>query len=210
MWRRNVLLGDGNWHFVSRATVATATQTDDLGDVALGEGLFDIHHIPPASKFILGPFDNRCFFFGMTNVTSGSGEEEAPYAFRWSESGYPESCPFTNYGLAGDPIDIIIGGCIWAESIILFTKSRVYRVRGLQGSYIATATEAPEGTGSPYSIAPSPHGVFYKGYDGVYLFTGGTAANISTEIEPLFRGETFTLDGVVISPIDVSTAALLE
>ena len=210
MWRRNVLLGDGFWHFVRRATVATASQTDDLADTALGEALLDIYHIPPASKFIFGPFDNRCFFIGMTNVTSGSGEEEAPYAFRWSESGYPESCPFTNYGLAGDPVDTIQGGCIWAESIILFTKSRVYRVRGLQGTYIASPTEAPEGTLSPYSIAPSPHGVFYKGYDGVYLFTGGTAVNISTEIEPLFRGETFTLDGEVISPIDVSTPALLE
>ncbi len=206
-WRRNTdkTLGDGKWHYVSRVTVATTTMNDDLNELAVGEALLEDNHIPPPSKFIVGPFQNRCLFFGMSNATTGSGEEEAGYAFRWSEAGYPESVPLVNYGFAGDPKDPIRGGCIWAHRVILLTASRVYEVTGEQGGFVATATEAPIGTMSPYSIAPSPHGVFYRATNGIRLFTGGTSLDVSLEIAPLFQGETIVIDGLTIYPLKAET-----
>lgn len=212
VWRRNQFIGVGDWQFVQRIAVGTTTQTDTTADIALGEALVSDQHIPPPAKFILGPFDNRMFAFGMSNVTTSSGEEESPWAVRYTPVSYPESWPFTNYFLAGSQHDRIMGGAIWAGRMYIFTQARVYQVvqGGSQSAYVALPTEAPIGTVSPYSISPSPYGIFYRALDGLYLFTGSTAEHVSRDLDPIFRSETVTIDGQTIYPINASTLANSE
>lgn len=135
-----------------------------------------------------------------------TGEEQAPYAVRFSERFRPESFPLTNYFLAGDPVDTIRGHAVWQAQAWMFTKEHIYRVVPTtgptgRGSYIAQVTEAPVGTESPYAVSPSPYGIFhYVQKDGPYLFNGSTSVPISSQqIQPFFEGETFTTDGINVS-----------
>lgn len=200
LWRQDKEVS-GEFFFVSRNTVATASYNDDFHANALGEALIEDNHIPPAAQWVL-EHDERLFLFGMKQGTTGSGEEEAPYAVRWSRRGYPESFPLTQYRLAGDPADFITGGVIWAGGIHLFTKSKIRQLLGSGGTYSVRETEAPVGTPAGFSIAASPQGVFYYAPGGIYLYNGNSSQLVSDAIAPIFFGGTTTIDGFVVRPVD--------
>lgn len=133
--------------------------------------------------------------FGMDDT----GEEQSEYAVRYSPRFRPESAPVTNYLIVGDPEDVIRGYATWQGQIWIFTRRHVYRIVSTGNGYRAELTEAPVGTESPYSISPSPYGIFYyAAKDGPYLFNGSTSTPISGNIEPFFEGEIVTVDGVNI------------
>ena len=199
LWRRN-RRGAGLFQYVDRIPVATPTYLDTFKDEDLGEGLVEDNHIPPPAKFVL-EFDDCLFLFGLApDATLGTGEEQAPYAVRVSSRFRPESFPLTNYFLAGNPTDTIRGGCVWQNQLWIFTKSHVYRVEKLANGYLAQLTEAPVGTESPYSISPSPYGIFYYApFHGPQVFNGSTSTSISSKtIQPFFEREAIFTDGVLI------------
>lgn len=208
LWRRDQNIS-GEFFFVARTAVANASYNDDFSDLALGEALVEDQHLPPAAKHIL-EYDGAAWFIGMNNSTSGSGEEESAWAVRHSRRSYPESVPLTNYVIVGTPTDIVHAGAIWANNLYLFTQEKVKRIQGQGGAYIAVDTEAPIGTISGYSVSSSPHGIFYRALDGVYLFTGGTSQKVSEDIDPIFHRETVVLDGMTLYPMDGDSVAEAE
>lgn len=205
LWRRNEEVS-GEFFFVARILRATASYDDDKAEHELGDPLVEDNHIPPAAQFVL-EYDERLFLFGMDQGTSGSGEEEARYTIRWSKRGYPESFPKNQYQLVSDPTDPIMGGCVWAGSIYLFTKNRIRSLAGSGGTYTLRETEAPTGTPSGFSIGVSAQGIFYRAIDGVYLFSGNTAQKISEAVDPIFYGDATVVDQVTITPLNLSSLA---
>lgn len=137
-----------------------------------------------------------------------TGEEQSEYSARFSPRFRPDSAPVTNYFTAGDPKDTIRGYATWQGTLWLFTKKSIYRVIPEGTGYRAELTEAPVGTESPYSISPSPYGIFYyAAKDGPYVFNGSTSTPISANIEPFFEGEVVTVDGInipVATPVFIS------
>mgnify|MGYP003575016788 CR=1 FL=1 len=206
VWRRNHK-GAGIFQYVDRIPIGTTTYLDTFTDEELGEPLVDDNHPPPAARFVLA-FDECLFIFGMQEDEGfGTGEEQCPYSVRFSARFRPESFPFINYFLAGNPTDTITGGCVWQNTLWIFTKRHVYRVEKLANGYLAQPTEAPVGTESPYSISPSPFGIFYYApFHGLHLFNGQTSASTpSLKILPFFEREVWSTDGITIPAIGAST-----
>lgn len=200
LWRRNHKTA-GIFQFVDRIPIATGSYQDEFTDEQLGEQLIDDNHIPPPARFVV-EFEERLFLFGLKPDTSGLpiGEEASPYTVRVSRRFYPESWPLNNYLLAGNPTDIITGGCVWQNQLWIFTKKHIYRVEKTANGYVAQLTEAPLGTECPYSISPSPYGIFYNvPFHGPHVFNGATSVSIAAKnIQPFFDGEPILTDGITI------------
>lgn len=200
LWRRN-RKGAGVFQFVDRIAVATSTYDDFLNDIQLGEQFVeDDDTIPPPAKFVVH-WDDRLFLLGMASDNAlGTGDEQSAYTIRYSKRFYPESFPINNYLLAGDPKDTIRGFAIWQAQLWVWTKKHIYRVVAAGDSYIVQLTESPVGTESPYSISPSPYGIFYyASKSGPYVFNGSTSTPIATDtIQPFFEGEVVSTDGINI------------
>jgi len=142
----------------------------------------------------------------------GTGDEESPYALRWSEKFYPDSFPLTNYELAGSPVDPIRAVVVWEGRMWIATKAHIWRVTPFNNTYEVEKTEAPIGTDSPYAFVSSPYGIFYYGStDGPYLFNGSTSRSIAaTQLEPFIHGETVKQDGLEIFGVLPETATEYE
>lgn len=201
IWRRNTKLA-GIFQFVDRTPISNSTYLDTKSEEELGEALIDDNHIPPPGDYIVS-FNDQMFVLGMKTQTIGgveTGEEQSEYTVRFSARFRPESFPLTNYFLCGNPVDTIRGYTVWDNQLWIFTKKHIFRVVPVGDSYTVQETEAPVGTESPYSISPSPFGIFYYvPGDGPYVFNGSTSVPIASEqIQAFFDGEVFTVDGINI------------
>lgn len=84
-----------------------------------------------------------------------------------------------------DPIQKLI---VWNDRLFAFTKSALYEIVGTDEPFVAQKIEGAPGTLQPWTVSASAAGIFYLAEDGIYVFTGGYAKNITDScLLPVFR-----------------------
>lgn len=99
--------------------------------------------------------------------------------------------------------EFLTKGISWNGANWIFGIAGLYRIAGDDEPFVAIPMEGVPGTAFDWTVTPTPHGIAYLSYDGVYLFDGARASLIGfDEIAPIFRGETVEN----LDPIDGSNS----
>lgn len=77
----------------------------------------------------------------------------------------------------------------WNGSLWVFSRSHIYQVDSGDDPILLREVAGSPGTNAPYTVVPTPLGVFYQAKDGVRLFDGVGAPLIDEALAPLFAGE---------------------
>lgn len=84
-----------------------------------------------------------------------------------------------------DPVQKLV---VWNDRLFAFTSSGLYEIIGTDEPFVAQKIEGVPGTLMPYTVASSAMGILWIAPDGLYVFNGQFAQNISDRaLMPLFR-----------------------
>jgi len=132
---------------------------------------------PPAFKYL--QVYNRFLF--------GAGHSAAK--IRWSAADNQASWPADNeWNLAPDANDDIVGLTVWQNNLYAFGERSFWRLAGFYEKAIQILHRGEPGCTSHRSIVPTPYGLFWWGYDGIYRTQDGV---IGTNISELKIPKTF-------------------
>lgn len=203
IWRT---IGNGEVYFkAGQVTLGTTTFDDRVADyIGLAENatstleptVLPIDNINPRDasfdfNVCAGPLYGRVFW-ARNEVTPALGPPEiqqgrgrlyySPIGRAEAVSGFIEVSP------SDEPIQNIV---IWNERLYVFTRERMFAILNTDEPFIATPIEGAPGLKSGYALAVGVEGIYWVATDGVYLYNGSTATNITDDVlRPLFRGET--------------------
>lgn len=84
-----------------------------------------------------------------------------------------------------DPVQKLI---VWNDRLFAFTSAGVFEIVGVDEPFVAQKVEGAPGVQYPDSIVSSQAGIFYVAWDGVYMFNGQWAQNITdATLQPIFK-----------------------
>ena len=138
--------------------------------------------------YILVPFKNYLFILGHNNTD-----------IRWCDLKDPTSWPSANAQTITNVGDPIRGAIVYADSIVIFTRGKMYRFMGdvfdpSNATYVLESIAVPSDFSFTYSRSPVIHQGILKflATDGFYAYTGGTqitkiSKNIQGDIDGFRR-----------------------
>ena len=155
---------------------------------------------PKAAYLAVQTPDNR--LVGATTASGGGpGGASSSHSHVWfSDPGDPETWPSTNkIQLTPGDGEEIQGMVNWNNNLFVFKRSTLfifygnsldsagnpvfnYRTVSLAGAEMLDQTAVVHGN----SVAVAPEGVYYVGYDGIYVTTGDTPSLVSSRLNPNF------------------------
>ncbi len=84
-----------------------------------------------------------------------------------------------------DPVQKLV---VWNGRLFCFTTSGLFEIVGTDEPFVALRVEGAPGTLTPYTVQPTPIGIMWLAEDGVYVFNGMSARNVTdAALLPLFR-----------------------
>lgn len=172
---------------------ATTTYTDNIADVDLQSEVLPLDNAPPRSDFndALGPYGGRMFWSRIDAV----GEEGRIY---YSPIGRPESLAgFIEINNGDDPVQRLV---FWT-GLYAWTNGGIIRILGSTEPFTWQPVFGCPGTSAPFTITPTPYGVFHQSIDGIRLFNGTRSDLVGFDaIGRLLEGE--ALEGIpAFSPV---------
>ena len=202
IWRT---IGNGEVYFFDKkVTLGTASTTDSTADyVGLSETATDTlspevlptDNISPRDaafdfNVCAGPLYGRVFW-ARNEVTPALGPPEIQQGrgrLYYSPIGRAEAVDsFIDISPSDEPIQNII---VWNDKVYVFTLNGMYQVLNTDEPFISNPIDGAPGLRRPYALAAGVEGIYWVAIDGVYLFDGTAARNITDEeLRPLFRGE---------------------
>lgn len=154
-----------------------------------------LDNIPPAGTYndAEGPHEGRMWWCRDSAVGAG-------HRLYYSPAGRPEAVQ--GFIELTHPTDTTQKVVRWNASLYCLTLSRLFQIFGETEPFQFKQIGSCPGTRRPFTVVPTPLGIFYQSYDGVRLFNGQDASLVGFEaLGPLFRGETAEdippFDGVV-------------
>ena len=177
---------DSSWYYVDRVALGTSTYTDNIPDLGLGD-LVSIYMMAPPTANVAARYKNRMLLFDTT-INPRYGYVSLAYE--------PEVFHETQYDLVANSGDTVEAAIQVGDYCYIFGKNAIYQLQVDSSGLIAT-TSHPTLVGTPNgrTIAAGGNGIFYLGYDGIYLLKGFTsviesltATKMSDNINALFRG----------------------
>jgi len=174
-----------NWYYLDRVVLgSTATYTDNAADIDLGDEI-DYSLMSPPTCNLAGRYNNRMILLAST--------ANPRYAYA-SMPSQPEVFNELYYDLVLDAGDVAQGIVQVGQYAYIWGQNNVYQFSIDQSNliYIATLRNVP-GTPNGRTIATGTQGVYYQGYDGIYLLSGfgqldfPSAQKMSLNIDALFR-----------------------
>lgn len=123
------------------------------------------------------PYQGRFFFAGAVGTTEGHRVYYSPIGRLEAIAGFLEvSTP-------DDPVQALVP---YQDRLLAFTQNRLFEILNADEPFIANLIVGVPGTRAPKTVVPTPNGVFWLGWDGVYLYDG-TATRISDPIHGIFN-----------------------
>lgn len=119
-----------------------------------------------------------------------AGDSNNPGRLYFSNVGAPSSFGVENFIDMDDPTDPIMGVTpqAFGRMYALTLGGAVYQIISVSGSIpVAVRTNATHGLFSLNAFTVMDQGVPYLSNDGIYLFTGGTSAEVSQAMQWVFR-----------------------
>jgi hypothetical protein len=117
-------------------------------------------------------------------VTQPSDQQGQVY---YSPAGRPESVvsfiPVTSG--KSDPCEKLV---MWNDRLFVLTQGGFFEIVGTDEPFVPLRIEGAPGTVLPDSVVATQVGIFWVALDGVYLFDGGFAQNITDrDLQPIFK-----------------------
>lgn len=160
------------------------TYTDNASDSSInGNPIMPVANTTPPPGYIACTYNDRMYL---------AGDPAHPSRVYYSEIGMPDAW---GSGFNWEDIDPDQGGSVTGlatvgQSLVMFKNSRPYVMQG-QPPYNETIfpTLAPQGCSHPGSVAQTPGGATFLGYDGIYLTDGFTGDIVPDDQNPARRNK---------------------
>lgn len=174
--------GGSTFYYLTEVANGTYSINDNTADGSLGSAVNENHdRIPSTSTFVFGPSLNGTLFAIDAHLLYYCAPKEPEY---WPETYFIE---------VATPTDPLLAGCFFDGMPYVFSKRRVYQIRGSShGTFFPIEMNAFTGIYGRKCFAPVPgKGIFHMGSDGIYLFnTTGDIKATQQRFDPIFMGET--------------------
>jgi hypothetical protein len=172
------------WYLVGVIPAFTGAFSDNIPDTdiplvtSLTSGLLEVDNgLPPIFSSITVHQDR---LWGVTGSDNRVWYSKAQRPEQFSALGYLELGPLSDTAIVVKSFN---------GRLYVGTDSHVIPILGTdEASYIADNTPLPIGVTSTFSIAQGMRGLYWRGPDGVYIWNGATAQNITdAALYPLFH-----------------------
>lgn len=166
----------------------TTTFSDNIVDADLEDETLPLDNTPPDADFndAIGPYAGRMFWSRI----GAAGSEGRVY---YSPIGRPESVAgFIEINNGDDPVQRLI---FWGGSLYAWTNGQVIQIIGQTEPFTWRGVFGCPGTSAPFTVTPTPFGVYHQSIDGIRLFNGTRSDLVGFEaIGRLLTGE--SLEGI--------------
>lgn len=161
---------------------------DTIPDVNLQTVELPLDNDPPEATFqdTAGPYVGRAWWARDTSEGDGGRVFFSPV-------GRPEALGgFIEINNGDDPTQRLV---FWGGVLYCFTNGKIIQILGTDEPFTFNEVFGAPGTTAPFSVVPSPWGIFYQATDGLRLFDGAKSSLIGFDaIGRLLQGE--DLEGV--------------
>lgn len=191
IWRT---IGSGEIFFKNQeVNFGVTSVTDQVADyIGMAQGatsILDTEELPldntaPENTYedAVGPHVGR-MWWGRDTVAGAKGR-----VYFSPESRAEAVDSFTNVSTDEDPVQKLV---IWNQQLWAFTEKHVYRIDGDDEPFIAVEIFGCAGTLQPFTVVPTPDGIYYRAFDGIRLFRGGNSQLVAIDaIAPILRNST--------------------
>ena len=169
----------GSWYFADSVALGTATYTDNLSDVGLGDLINNFLTAPPTGN-LAGRYKNTMLLLDLA--------AQPRYVYP-SQPSQPESFTSINFELlmdAGDTAEAIIE---MGDYGVTFGNRGIYFYQqDPSGLIYTTKVVSGKGTKNGRTVAMGDAGIYFLSDDGVYVMAGMNVTKVSDFIDALFRG----------------------
>lgn len=173
IYRLDTAEGATVYRFLADVENGTTTATDTGTDVSNNDIINDLRgHLGPQNW--CATYDNRLWFASVNAVY-------------FSEAGTIDFTPINVLTIDPSEGDVITGLCPAFGGLVVFKRQSIYFLSGHgASSFIISKTVAGTGCVTGQTIAESPGGLYFLGFDGVYLFNGAGVQYLSITQQDLF------------------------
>lgn len=169
----------GAWFFVDSVTLGTATYTDNISDVGLGDVINNAMTGPPACN-IAGRYKNTMLALNLL--------AQPRYVYP-SLPSQPESFTSINFELLMDAGDTAQAVVEMGDYAVVFGDRGIYFYQQDQSGLIYTSKAVSgKGTKNGNTVSMGDAGIYFLSDDGVYVLSGMNVVKVSDNIDALFRG----------------------
>lgn len=169
----------GSYFYVDKVALGTATYTDNVADLGLGDEVSYYHIVPPVSN-VAGRYKSRLLLFDpVVNPRYGYP----------SDGSRPESYDAHLYEMIADSGDTIEAITELGDYAFVFGRNAIYQMQVTSGDAIYTS-KLPTGRGTinGRTVAIGSTGIYFVSDDGVYNMTGFSPTKVSGLVDSMFRG----------------------
>lgn len=183
-----------SYYFVDEVPLDNTTENntyiDRFSDVEIldryeGHVGVDIDRLLPKARYLV-EHRNRLFFLNCRIETDDP--PDYPNRLWWSEINHPDRIE-DQLDVYPEDGDIITGGISFANTMLIFKRTKTYMLLGSSPSNFEIRIVNPGiGCVAPRTIAVLDNRVIFLGQDGVYAFDGANFTRISEKIRPDILG----------------------
>ena len=171
--------GGSTYKYDQEIALSVESGTSSQADSALGDTVATDHTTPPAGQFIKGPnYNGTCFMI----------KDNLLYYCLPKQPEYWPATYFIEVSTLQFPGQTIV---FWNGQPYYLTKKEIYFIQGTaHPAFQPIKMDAKTGCqGRQAAWAVDEDGIYHVGYDGLYLFRGGTDKKITERtLDPIFTG----------------------
>lgn len=201
--------------FLEFYTSAVATTNTALGHVIVwdsGTGWSEVNLTASVAQADVWSVIARTPVSGRAILTGGLSNRDRvtfgdPGTFSFTADNWEELS-------AGDG-DPITGAAVYREYTLVFKQTKFFAFSGesrdADGGAVFNYRPVDTGIGlaARFGVAAAPEGIYFLGFDGVYITTGDAPRKVSGALDPLFRGDpNAAYSGAAISQAYISQAVM--